>query len=280
MRRVAVLGKTGMLGSTVYNILKSTTKYDVIGTTRKELDVQSVSINDLKIILKNCDYIINCIGLIKPYIHDNNHIEVEHAININALFPYKLAAINEAKIIQIATDCVYDGIKGNYVETDKHNALDVYGKTKSLGEVRTENFLNLRCSIIGFETSNKKSLLEWFINQDSSARINGYQNHFWNGITTIAFAKICKGIIENNKWFYGLQHILPNDVITKAGLLKVFAETFNRKDIVINNIDAEERINRSICTENALRNKELWMMAGYNKIPDIDELVAELKQYE
>ena len=44
------------------------------------------------------------------------------------------------KVIQIATDCVFDGLKGNYTEDDKHNAIDVYGKTKSLGEVSADNF--------------------------------------------------------------------------------------------------------------------------------------------
>jgi dTDP-4-dehydrorhamnose reductase len=279
MIRIAVLGTTGMLGSTVYHILKSSEKCDVIGITRKELDVQTADISDIKSVLGNCDYVINCIGIIKPYIHDDAPAEVERAININALFPYKLAS-SGIKIIQIATDCVYDGVKGSYTEIDKHNALDVYGKTKSLGEVTAENFLNLRCSIIGLEENNKKSLLEWFLNQPGNACINGYQNHFWNGITTIAFARLCKGIIENNKWFNGFQHIVPSDIVTKAAMLKLFAETFNRKDIMINDINAHERIDRTISTINTSRNKELWIMAGYDKIPAIGDLIDEIKQYE
>jgi dTDP-4-dehydrorhamnose reductase len=279
MARIVVLGKTGMLGSAVYHILKNSAKYEVIGTTRRELDAYTAGVSDIRNVLENCDYVINCVGIIKPYIHDDNPVEVERAININALFPHKLAACG-VKVIQIATDCVYDGAKGNYIETDKHNALDVYGKTKSLGEVTTENFLNLRCSIIGLEEKNKKSLLEWFLNQPSNAHINGYQNHFWNGITTVAFAKLCKGIIENNEWFHGLQHIVPNDTITKANMLQFFAETFNKKNITINNINAEKSINRTISTVNISRNKELWIMARYGKIPSISELIDEIKQYE
>ena len=52
------------------------------------------------------------------------------------------------RIIQIATDCVYDGVNGNYSETDLHNPTDIYGKTKSLGEVPEPDFLNIRCSMI------------------------------------------------------------------------------------------------------------------------------------
>ena len=64
------------------------------------------------------------------------------------------------KIFQIATDCVFDGEKGNYSELDSHNARDVYGKSKSLGEVNNKNFYNLRCS---FKLVDDP-LLKWLVN--------------------------------------------------------------------------------------------------------------------
>jgi dTDP-4-dehydrorhamnose reductase len=278
MKKVAILGIDGMLGSAVFKIF-SQNKFNVIGINRKTLDVQYAAVNDIKAAIKGYDYIINCIGLIKPYIHDDNPFDVERAIEVNASFPHKLSHCG-IRTIQIATDCVYDGIKGNYIETDKHNALDVYGKTKSLGEVSSENFLNLRCSVIGREIKNKKSLFEWFINQPPNAEVNGYKNHYWNGTTTYAFAKICKGIIENDLWFHGLQHIVPANAMTKLGMLKLFADVFSRKDINIKEINAEESIDRTISTLHALTNKQLWEAAGYSQIPSIEYLIAEIRNYE
>lgn len=278
MMKLAVLGINGMLGSAVYSVLKNT-DFDVRGVTRKELDAEKATVDEIRNAVADSDYIINCIGIIKPYIHDDNSHEVERAVAVNALFPYKLAKTG-IKIIQIATDCVYDGVKGNYIETDSHNALDVYGKTKSLGEVPAGNVLNLRCSIIGREKEHKKSLLEWFLNQMPNAQLKGYQNHLWNGISTIAFAKICKGIIENDFWFSGLQHIVPTDRISKAGMLKSFAMTFDRKDIRISDIDADVSINRTIMTVNTECNVKLWRMAGYESIPTITEIIAEIKHYD
>ena len=73
---------------------------------------------------------------------------------------------NNIKVIQIGTDCVYSGKKGLYSETDKHDPLDVYGKSKSLGEVFDGSALIIRCSIIGPEFKKQKSFLfEWFLNQ-------------------------------------------------------------------------------------------------------------------
>ena len=275
MKKIAIFGIDGMLGSAVYKIFNQT-KFSLIGINRSILDVRNAGVNEIKNAVKNSDYIINCIGIIKPYIHNDNPAEVERAIEVNALFPHKLSQCG-IKTIQIATDCVYDGIKGNYIETDKHNAIDVYGKTKSLGEVSSENFLNLRCSIIGPEKRGKKSLLEWFLNQPANVEVNGFKNHQWNGITTFAFAKICKGIIENDLWFSGLQHIIPSNTINKADMLKIFADVFSRKDIKIKEINAEESINRIISTINAQKNKQLWEAAGCDKIPSLEELIAEIK---
>jgi len=274
MKKIAILGIDGMLGSTVYKIFNNG-GFIINGINRKILDAQYATINDIKTAVKDSDYIINCIGIIKPYIHDDNPAEVERAIEVNSLFPHKLSQCG-IKTIQIATDCVFDGVKGNYIETDKHNALDVYGKTKSLGEVSSENFLNLRCSIIGLEKKNKKSLLEWFLNQPANAEVNGFKNHYWNGITTFAFAKICKGIIENDLWFHGLQHIVPANSINKSDMLKVFADVFSRKDIKINEINAEESINRTINTIHTQKNQQLWDVAGYSQIPSIKSLIAEI----
>jgi len=278
MKKIAIFGIDGMLGSAVYKIF-SKSDFSVIGINRNILDVQYAEVNEIKNAVKDSDYIINCIGIIKPYIHDDNPAEVERAIDVNALFPHKLSQCG-IKTIQIATDCVYDGVKGNYIETDRHNALDVYGKTKSLGEVSSENFLNLRCSIIGPEKKSKKSLLEWFLNQPVNAEVNGFKNHKWNGITTFAFAKICKGIIENELWFHGLQHIIPADAMNKSDMLKIFSNVFSRNDIKIKEITAEESINRTIGTLHIQKNKQLWEAADYRQIPSIETLIKEIINYE
>lgn len=84
---------------------------------------------------------------------------------MNSEFPHIISEIfPKSKIFQIATDCVFSGTKGNYTEDDFHNATDIYGKTKSLGEVKNNNFFNLRTSIIGKELDGKFSLIEWFLN--------------------------------------------------------------------------------------------------------------------
>ena len=125
--------------------------------------------------------------------------QVNEAIKVNSLFPIQLSKIiklKKNKIYQIATDCVYSGEKGNYVEMSKHDALDVYGKTKSLGEVNKKNFFNIRVSIIGKEINTKNSLVEWFLSNKKKEKIFGFTNHLWNGVTTSVFAEVLFTIID------------------------------------------------------------------------------------
>jgi dTDP-4-dehydrorhamnose reductase len=75
-----------------------------------------------------------------------------------------------AKVIQIATDCVFSGSNGSYLETDPHDATDVYGKTKSDGEIESSAVMQLRCSIIGRENKGKKSSKSSKDKEDSKSK--------------------------------------------------------------------------------------------------------------
>lgn len=251
--KVAILGKTGMLGSMV----SATWEGEATHLGRDSFDARYTDPSSLV----EYDWVVNCIGMIKPYCDD-----VANAIRVNALFPHTLPA----KTIQIATDCVYTGKKGGYVEDDPHDALDVYGKTKSLGEA--PHIKNLRCSIIGPEIKNHLSLLDWFLDQDKA---NGFTNHLWNGITTLAYSKIVQGIIREGIELPGVQHIVPKDEVTKAELLRIIAEAYGA-DIPVTEVEAAEAVDRTLDTRNPGLNKDIWKAAGYDKVPTIKEMVEEM----
>ena len=299
-KKVVILGATGMLGSMILDFFSKDSNFNIKATYRDKtqisllknkypkvnfsrFDVEKVSEKDILSTFDKTTWIINAIGIIKPHIHDDNEEEIRRAIFVNAYFPHILAAKArkiDAKIIQIATDCVYSGQKGKYTESDNHDATDVYGKTKSLGEVYESNVCHLRCSIIGPELKVHQSLLDWFLAQPKKGEINGFTNHLWNGITTLHFAKICKGIIENNINLPHLQHIIPGNVITKANLLKTFSKEFNRKDLTIKNTKAPIAIDRTLSTNNIELNNKLWKLSGYASSPNIEEMIKELASYQ
>ena len=290
MTTVAVLGTTGMLGNSV---VQEFAKFDgeLIGSARNKqtderlaksflLDANSNDLPKPLVELGESDFVINCVGVIKPYIDDNSASSRKNALLINGLFPYlleELATERGFKVIQIATDCVFSGIKGNYVETDFHDAVDVYGKSKSMGEVPSANMMNLRASIIGPEVGRSTSLFEWVRNQPQNARIQGYTDHHWNGVTAASFAKICKGIVESQGFIAGVQHLIPGDTVTKSQLVKEIAAKTNRLDIEIIDGPSGTETDRTLATANAAQNLKLWTNAGYKTIPNIFDLVDEIE---
>jgi len=296
--KVTILGCTGMLGSIVLDYFSGDDNFDVSAVLRKSdrrieleklypgvkfeiLDAEE-GVAAIKDVIKDSDWVINAIGIIKPYIHDDIPNEVERAIRVNSLFPELLSqAANESniRIIQIATDCVYSGEKGRYVEADIHDALDVYGKTKSLGETYQNNVQHLRCSIIGPEVEGHVSLLDWFLGQSREQEVNGFTNHQWNGVTTLHFAKLCKGIIAEGISTGHLQHVVPGNIITKANLLKAFGKEFSRSDIKVNDTEAPKVIDRTLDTSDEEMNKKLWKAAGYDSPPTVEDMVKELSEY-
>jgi dTDP-4-dehydrorhamnose reductase len=283
MQKVLVLGASGMLGSACLQVLSQETNLEVIGTSRNkdpkfiEFDVSKEDVSDLLNKTKP-SWIINCIGSIKTHIDENVPSTVENAVKVNSEFPKLLARAAEgvsAKVIQIATDCVYSGTRGSYVEADLHDATDVYGKTKSLGEVPSSSIMHLRASIIGPEVGRSTSLLEWFLSQPDGAKLNGFTNHFWNGVTTHVFAKICLGVIRSGEFQSGVHHLIPKDTVAKADLLKMFARAYNRGDILISDYVTPNIIDRTLGTSDKEFNNNLWVEAGYVEPPTIEEMVFE-----
>jgi len=293
MTKVLVLGTTGMLGSVVHDWLSRDKSLQVTGTARnaavarkhsprgsfQTLDVECGETPDLE----GVDWVVNCIGVIKPFIRDDNRDEVARAIQVNGQFPMRLALSAEksgTRVLQIATDCVYSGRDGCYEEKAAHDATDVYGKTKSLGEVRSPNMMHLRCSIIGPEVKGFVSLLSWFLKQEKGATLNGYRNHQWNGVTTLHFAKLCGGMIKENATLTHSQHIIPAGDITKANLLRTFAREYDRPDLTIVDVDASTVIDRRLRTSNVAANAACWRAAGYDEPPTVEAMVRELGEYQ
>ena len=286
--KVAILGSTGMLGSMVRRYLSEQPKYDISVIDRDGgMDAERVTVVGLSRFLSGHQYAINCIGIIKPRIDESDSDSVYDAIQVNAVFPRFLADAAEkvgCKVLQIATDCVYSGITGSYTESSLHDATDVYGKTKSLGEVRSPNVHHLRCSIIGPEPVNPPrpvcSLLCWFLNQPAGSMLKGFANYHWNGITTLAFAKLCHGIMREGIVLPSIQHIVPYNAVTKAELLSHFAYFYHRDDISLGEVNASIAINRTLVTSHPITNEILWKAAGHDGPPYIQQMIEELAAYK
>lgn len=222
--KIFIFGTTGMLGT--YLNLYLGKEYNTTGLPRNTFDIMNndsiSSINFFKNKLQPTDLIINAAGIIKQKKYTPKEL-----IKINSLFPHELADVKNnfgCNVIHITTDCVFSGIKGSYIETDKHDALDDYGKSKSLGE--NENLTIIRTSIIGEENQGKKSLIEW-AKSNRNKNIFGYKNHLWNGVTCLELAKVIKKIIDKNIFWEGVRHVYSPNTVNKYDLLNDISKIYD-----------------------------------------------------
>lgn len=288
---IVILGGTGMLGDAVMHafqdfrgrVFVSSRKGQIAGLsdsfTNIPFDAECDNLDSHFSVLASGDFIINCIGIIKTEIDEQDELSRARAKEINTAFPKRLAQFAESrdlKVIQIATDCVFSGKKGGYSETDPHDPADFYGITKSAGEVWSDSMMHLRVSIIGREKRNFTSLYEWVARQNEKEHIMGFTNHHWNGIPAFHFGKLARAIVDHGLFSAGVHHVLPADSVTKAQLVRLIAIHSGRTDLIVQDGDAPHAIDRTLTTINKDFNLQLWHAAGYAKLPTIAELVREI----
>jgi len=218
--KILIFGVKGMLGHTLFKLINNSyPQLELFGTVR-DSDVTCFAENERKNIITNIDVlnkeslsetfkmispsiVINCVGIIKQLKESKNPVL---SIETNSLLPHRLLRICEkvnAKLICISTDCVFDGLKGNYTEEDNPAPTDLYGRTKLLGEIGySPNCFTIRTSIIGHEISSKNGLLEWFLSQKDI--VNGYTKAMYSGFTSLELSKIIIGKIIPNKNLNGI----------------------------------------------------------------------------
>jgi dTDP-4-dehydrorhamnose reductase len=288
--KVLILGATGMLGDAVTQVFVDFSGQIICGTRRgmpglassiehRQFDAEHSQLEDVASDLTPGDFIINCIGIIKTEIDETSSESCDRARRINSDFPAKLAKFAESrdlKVIQIATDCVFSGKIGHYSELSNHDPEDVYGKTKSAGEIESNAMMHLRVSIVGPEKRGFTSLYEWVARQPRNAKIAGYTNHFWNGIPAKHFGRVSRAIIENNLFESGVHHLVPADEVSKSELVRLIADRVGRNDLLITDAPAGTSINRTLATINPALSSRLWRAAGYLIPPTIGQLVQEI----
>ncbi|MHC4192303.1 MAG: dTDP-4-dehydrorhamnose reductase family protein [Planctomycetota bacterium] len=247
MRKILILGGTGMLGHTLFAYLTAQQKWDVYATSRTEEGLApwfpshsalkqrgAVDANNFDTVVRALasiqpDIVINCIGLIKqlPLAYDPLT-----AITVNSQLPHRISLICRtagARMIHISTDCVFDGRQGDYKEDDPSDANDLYGRTKFLGEVKYPHCVTVRTSIIGHELKGLHGLIEWFLRQEGSVR--GFTNAIFSGFPTIELARIIGEYIINNDDLQGLYHVSA-EPISKYELLRIVAERYGKKIVI------------------------------------------------
>jgi dTDP-4-dehydrorhamnose reductase len=210
--------------------------------------------------------LINCIGIVKQRKDAKSPIP---SLEINALLPHRLNELCDrigARFLHFSTDCVFSGRRGAYTEADEPDPVDLYGRTKLLGEVSAPPGLTLRTSIIGLEErAHTTGLIEWFLAQRGP--IKGFRRAIYTGLTTAAMARLVARLLERHAGLHGLWHV-ASAPITKYDLLVDLAKALGRTDVEIAPDD-------DFVCDRSLRADAFLRATGY-QAPAWDAMIAEL----
>jgi dTDP-4-dehydrorhamnose reductase len=288
--KVLVLGGSGMLGhqlccvlskrhevrATFHDDSKYYERYNLLPQDRMigGLDVGEWPLFSKTLKEINPDVVINAVGIVKQR---DEAKQAAPSIEVNALFPHRLADLchdTRVRLIQISTDCVFSGFKGGYSEIDLPDPVDLYGRTKLLGEVNREGCLTLRTSIIGWELRQRAGLLEWFASQRGKT-IKGYAKAVYSGISTMVLSGLIGDLIETRPELAGLYHV-ASEPISKYELLVRLRDRLSWADIRIEKDDAFH-------CDRSLAGQRFEIITGW-KAPTwekmIDELASTWPSYE
>lgn len=222
--RVTVLGASGMLGHVVARFLAEAGHEVRSPAPRFTRQAPEPFLGAL--LATRPQAVVNCTGLRagpEADLHDVHVGLVQQALD--RLGP-------GVRFIQAGTDGVFRPDRPDRTTAEEGDAEDPYGRTKRAGEraVREAGGSVIRCSILGPELGQPRSLLGWFLAQRGPVR--GFVNHWWNGITTLQWARVCQGLLATASpppvCQPGFQPAIP-----KAEVLRLLGEVWERPVVIL-----------------------------------------------
>jgi dTDP-4-dehydrorhamnose reductase len=281
--RILILGGGGMLGHQLVGSLDK--DFDVWVTLRGSapasapaglfnpdrtiggIDVLNVDALTAVMATVRPDAVINCIGIIKQLAAAKDPFL---SVAINSLLPHRLHRLCRAagaRLIHFSTDCVFNGRKGNYTEEDPSDALDLYGRSKFLGETAGEGALTLRSSIIGHELATASGLLEWFLSQRGK-HVQGYRGAVFSGFTTNEMARIVQRVLTQHPDLSGTLQV-SSDPINKYDLLMLIRQAYG--------VDVEIAADDKVQIDRSLDSTRFRRRTGYAP-PPWPQMIEEMAQ--
>lgn len=243
-KRIVITGSNGLLGQTLVNLLlEEPNSYEVIGfskgpnrSKRNDFNYVSIDITDQKsletqIKLIQPHFIVNTAAMTNVDACESNRAEC-FALNVSAVaYLTEISKSIGAHIIHLSTDFIFDGIQGNYKETDVANPLSYYGETKLLSEEilnkSTIDFTILRTILVyGLTADMSRSNIVLWVKEslEQHKEIQIVNDQYRTPTFVLSLAEACKRCIDIGA--KGTFNIASNTLLSIYEIALQIADTF------------------------------------------------------
>ena len=247
MVRALVIG-SGFLGGNIVNEFRNN-EIQVIGTNYHKNSSDAIHFD-----ITNIDSIISCVKKYSPRVIINcaanvNVDDLENneklAFSINANGAENIAKVcksNKIRLLHISSDAVFDGKKGMYVEEDMMNPINIYAKSKMLGEKliseNLENYVIIRTNFYGFHKQDK-FLFNWILSKlKNNEKFPGFNDVFFNPLEVTNLSKMIYELSEKN--FCGILHLSSDEIFSKFEFATKISEFFGFDSNLIKKASIDE----------------------------------------
>jgi dTDP-4-dehydrorhamnose reductase len=252
--KVLVVGSNGLLGQKAVKCFSE--KYEVVTAGIEDLPFTNVECFYQKLDITSLDQIKKVIDKFQPNLIFNaaaytqvDQAEIDRdlcfAVNVTgAKNLANLCAQNKIPLIHISTDYVFDGEKGNYLETDLPNPLGYYGQTKFEGEQVVQdsgcNFIIGRTAVLyGYGVKIQANFILWALNSlKEEKQISVVDDQIGNPTIAENLAQVCLELIEKKS--FGLFHIAGSEPIPRYHLAVAVANVFGLNKNLISRIKSND----------------------------------------
>ncbi|AHC51902.1 dTDP-4-dehydrorhamnose reductase [Sulfolobus acidocaldarius SUSAZ] len=216
-----IIGGSGQLGQELGKLIKDSIltfssrpiKGGIYLDTRNYIRVQDLIMKTKPEVIINTSAITDV---------DKCEVDRINAYSVNSLavkHMVRAASITKSYFIQISTDYVFDGSRGNYNEDDLPNPLNYYGLTKLLGETYSSSYdysLVIRTS--GIYGSSKENFPLYVLKSlMKGSKVRAVRDMYYSPINV---KQLAEAIVQ----------LLP---LRKTGILNIAGERVSRYDLAL-----------------------------------------------
>ena len=237
-KRILILGAQGMLGAQLARLYPLSIAWDkddadVLNAARFEIQLRAVA--------PRLDAVVNCVAFNDV---DGAEDRPEAAFELNGAFPGRLAALCRElglPLVHYSTNYVFDGRKGEYVETDPPGPLSVYARSKLRGErtvaAAMDDYYLVRTAVIfgpkGSSDVSKRSFVELMIDLAATRDTIQAVSDEINSVTYAPdLARATSRLLESDAPF-GLYHLTNSGSASWYDLARAIFELTPRKPRLI-----------------------------------------------
>ena len=253
MTRLLVTGVSGLLGINLaleavqqgFEVVGWSNSRTLKNTPFQQENVQLEQLESLPAALQKArpDAVIHCAAIANLDIAEQNP---QLADSVNAQAPGVLAQTAKdlgVPFVQISTDAVFDGIKGNYSEADLPDPQNTYAQSKLAGEEAVRlaypQALIARVVFYGWSLSGTRSLAEFFFNNLSQGkRCNGFTDSIFSPLYVRDLADLLLEALSKN--LIGTYHFFSKESLSKYDFGVALAKRFCLDETLITPVETAD----------------------------------------